>query len=83
MGRTRDRTTFTEPQRITLLEGDVDRSDAAALALGERVDTGLRELAEQADARFGKIQNSINAVLVVLVAAVLAFASNIILSATR
>ena len=74
MTRTSDRQTFPDPIRIVFLEGDADEAarDRDELRLA------MKDLTAAVDARLGKIQASLIAILMVLIAALIGFALNLI-----
>lgn len=74
MHRTRDRQAFPDPLRITLLEGDADTN----VVEHEEIRQSMKELTVAVDARLGKIQASLIAILMVLVAALIGFSLNLI-----
>ena len=75
MSRTSDRQVFADPlQRVILLEGDADE----AARDRDELRVAMKELTAAVDARLGKIQASLIAILMVLIAALIGFALNLI-----
>lgn len=76
VGRTAERGPYIpdEMQRIVMLESDADRADADR----NEIRLAMKELTAAVDARLGKIQASLIAILMVLIAALIGFALNLI-----